>query len=179
MDEPQTIKYVPPKCQKCGREIMDLNSMCIPCANEVVNNKQARPVTWPCKIIESDFEQDTITLKMQNKDYFVSGGTFWLSMSKQNPAPAVAQGVPIGYIDTERLEVSGMTWATKEKTRDVHVPIFLGPAPAVAVNEQMLEALKAAQYRFKQYGYQAMQKTIEKVDDAIAAAEAAKKGGAA
>lgn len=49
-----------------------------------------------------------------------------------NPAPAVAQGVPIGYIDTERLEVSGMTWATREKTRDVHVPIFLGSAPAVA-----------------------------------------------
>lgn len=78
---------------------------------------------------------------------------------------------PAGFIDTERLEVSGMTWAVREKSREIHQPFYLQP-PAAAINAQLLEALKAAQYRLKQYGYQAMQKTIEKVDAAIAAAEA-------
>lgn len=33
------IKYVPPKCEKCGCQIVNLNSMCVPCAV-----KQVQPV---------------------------------------------------------------------------------------------------------------------------------------
>jgi hypothetical protein len=42
-------------------------------------HEQSKPVAWPCEIEMADFEQDTITLKMQCSDYKVSAGQYWLA----------------------------------------------------------------------------------------------------
>jgi hypothetical protein len=50
---------------------------------------------WPCVIAEADFEQDTITLKMQCSDYKVGAGQHWLHTTKpaaQPAQPAVPEG---------------------------------------------------------------------------------------
>jgi len=44
---------------------------------------------WPCVIAEADFEQNTITLKMQCSDYKVGAGKHWLHATKPAAQPAV------------------------------------------------------------------------------------------
>jgi hypothetical protein len=49
------------------------------------------PVAWPCVIDEADFEQDTITLKMQCSDYKVGAGQHWLHTTKPAAQPATEE----------------------------------------------------------------------------------------
>ena len=44
-----------------------------------VSQPEHEPVAWPCVIETVDFEEDTVTLKMQTSDYKVSAGKHWLS----------------------------------------------------------------------------------------------------
>jgi len=44
-----------------------------------VSQPEQEPVEWPCVIETADFEEDTVTLKMQTSDYKVSAGKHWLS----------------------------------------------------------------------------------------------------
>jgi hypothetical protein len=51
-------------------------------------------------IAEADFEQDTITLKMQCSDYEVRAGQHWLHTNQ--PAAQPAQPAPVTLISSER-----------------------------------------------------------------------------
>jgi hypothetical protein len=51
------------------------------------------PVAWPCVIAEADFEQDTITLKMQCSDYEVRAGQHWLHTNQPSAQPAVPDAI--------------------------------------------------------------------------------------
>ena len=46
---------------------------------EALAQPEQEPVEWPCVIETADFEEDTVTLKMQTSDYKVSAGKHWLS----------------------------------------------------------------------------------------------------
>jgi hypothetical protein len=62
-----------------------------PCKADEQNNATQtvqEPVAWPCVIAEADFEQDTITLKMQCSDYEVRAGQHWLHTTKPAAQPA-------------------------------------------------------------------------------------------
>ena len=48
---------------------------------------------WPCVIAEADFEQDTITLKMECSDYKVGAGQHWLHTTKPSAQPAVPDAI--------------------------------------------------------------------------------------
>lgn len=62
----------PERPQNCGTGFCS----CIECVME--------PVAWPCVIETADFEEDTVTLKMQSKDYSVGVGLHWLSTTPPN-----------------------------------------------------------------------------------------------
>jgi hypothetical protein len=57
--------------QNCGTGYCS----CIEC---VMEPAPVQVDAWPCVIAEADFEQDTITLKMQCSDYEVRAGQHWL-----------------------------------------------------------------------------------------------------
>jgi hypothetical protein len=40
------------------------------------------PAAWPCEILQADFENNTITLKVQCPNYHISVGQYWLSTSR-------------------------------------------------------------------------------------------------
>jgi len=48
---------------------------------------EQEPVAWPCVIETADFEEDTVTLKMQSKDYSVGVGLHWLSTTPPQRKP--------------------------------------------------------------------------------------------
>jgi hypothetical protein len=65
-------EYLPPAAQPAHDNNESLESIAAP----------VQPVAWPCVIAEADFEQDTITLKMQCSDYKVGAGKHWLHTTK-------------------------------------------------------------------------------------------------
>jgi hypothetical protein len=74
--------------QNCGTGYCS----CIEC---VMEPAPVQVDAWPCVIAEADFEQDTITLKMQCSDYKVGAGQHWLHTTKpaaQPAQPAVPEG---------------------------------------------------------------------------------------
>ena len=58
--------------------------------------EKQKPVAWVCEIVEADFEQDTVTLKMLTQTYVVRAGKHWLSTE---PPQSEWQGLT----DEERL----------------------------------------------------------------------------
>jgi len=60
-----------------------------PCIN-LPDCKQPETLAWPCVIEVADFEEDTVTLKMQSKDYSVGVGLHWLSTTL--PQRTAAEG---------------------------------------------------------------------------------------
>jgi hypothetical protein len=71
--------------QNCGTGYCS----CIEC---VMEPAPVQVDAWPCVIAEADFEQDTITLKMQCSDYKVGAGQHWLHTTKPAAQPAVPEG---------------------------------------------------------------------------------------
>ncbi len=74
--------------QNCGTGYCS----CIEC---VMEPAPVQVDAWPCVIAEADFEQNTITLKMQCSDYKVGAGKHWLHTTKpaaQPAQPAVPEG---------------------------------------------------------------------------------------
>jgi hypothetical protein len=67
--------------QNCGTGYCS----CIEC---VMEPAPVQVDAWPCVIAEADFEQDTITLKMQCSDYEVRAGQHWLHTTKPTAQPA-------------------------------------------------------------------------------------------
>jgi hypothetical protein len=57
------------------------------------------PVAWPCVIAEADFEQDTITLKMQCSDYKVGAGQHWLHTTTPPAQPEPVQEPTDAWFD--------------------------------------------------------------------------------
>ncbi len=118
---------VPPKqpapvqetCRECAGEgiqgedgdgfVSGVTWRCDSCNGTGKSAPPAAPVqvdAWPCVIAEADFEQDTITLKMQCSDYKVGAGQHWLHTTKPAAQPA-QPAVPdaIHHTDTsESLE---------------------------------------------------------------------------
>lgn len=75
------------KCDNCG----EFGECC-----QRPKEEQDGVVMWPCEIETADFEEGTITLKMQCSDYKVSAGQHWLSTT-----PTVAkqkQGEPVAHV---------------------------------------------------------------------------------
>jgi hypothetical protein len=72
--------------QNCGTGYCS----CIEC---VMEPAPVQVDAWPCVIAEADFEQDTITLKMQCSDYKVGAGQHWLHTTKPAAQPAVPDAI--------------------------------------------------------------------------------------
>jgi hypothetical protein len=67
--------------QNCGTGYCS----CVEC---VMEPAPVQADAWPCLIAEADFEQNTITLKMQCSDYKVGAGQHWLHTTPPaQPAP--------------------------------------------------------------------------------------------
>jgi hypothetical protein len=74
------------------------------------------PVAWPCVIAEADFEQDTITLKMQCSDYKVGAGKHWLHATKPAAQPAPAKIGTIGHIDNGKATLTASILSALQAT---------------------------------------------------------------
>jgi hypothetical protein len=72
--------------QNCGTGYCS----CIEC---VMEPAPVQVDAWPCVIAEADFEQDTITLKMQCSDYKVGAGQHWLHTNQPSAQPAVPDAI--------------------------------------------------------------------------------------
>jgi hypothetical protein len=70
---------------------------------------------WPCVIAEADFEQDTITLKMQCSDYEVRAGQHWLHTTK----PAAQTAVPT--VPMQPIVVAGGVTRFKANAIVIHL----------------------------------------------------------
>ena len=75
--------------QNCGTGYCS----CVEC---VMEPAPVQTNAWPCVIAEADFEQNTITLKMQCSDYKVGAGQHWL-----HTTPPAAQRQWVGLTDDE------------------------------------------------------------------------------
>jgi hypothetical protein len=80
--------------QNCGTSYCS----CIDCVMD--KQEQGEPVGWPCVIETADFEEDTVTLKMQSKDYSVGVGLHWLYTTPQ-------QRTWVGLTDEDVIEIIG------------------------------------------------------------------------
>jgi hypothetical protein len=72
--------------QNCGTGYCS----CIEC---VMEPAPVQVDAWPCVIDEADFEQNTITLKMQCSDYKVGAGKHWLHTNQPSAQPAVPDAI--------------------------------------------------------------------------------------
>ena len=67
------------------------------------------PMAWPCVIESADFEKDIVTLKMQSKEYKVSGGVYWLYFDKPQRMPLT------GYINSAGINANDSPHIVVEK----------------------------------------------------------------
>ena len=81
------------QCANCQVTIETLNDKVM---SLLAKQEQGTPVAWPCVIETADFEEDTVTLKMQSKDYSVGVGLHWLSTTPQ-PKQERPQNCGTGY----------------------------------------------------------------------------------
>lgn len=131
------IKYVPPKCEKCGCEIVNLNSMCAPCAV-----KQAEPV-------QPGGAQPVGEVVDPTYVHFYGDKQYPFGTKIYTEPPAVAQIETDDYkswyieamIASNEAGYVGLSAAQtiRELNKLVHEP------PAAAINEQLLEALNRLQ----------------------------------
>jgi hypothetical protein len=103
--------------QNCGTG----HCSCIEC---VMEPAPVQADAWPCVIAEADFEQATITLKMQCSDYKVGAGQHWLHTT--SPAQRQWVGLTHGeYIEAEKAiwDVVSMDDTEKKANREFYKAI--------------------------------------------------------
>jgi hypothetical protein len=98
--------------QNCGTSYCS----CIECVMD--EQEQDELVGWPCVIETADFEEDTVTLKMQSKDYSVGVGLHWLYTTlQQRTWVGLTDDDFITLCDSD-LGTAGLIKATESKLKE-------------------------------------------------------------
>jgi hypothetical protein len=86
---------------------------------------------WTCKIVEADFEANTLTLEMSCEDYVVSAKTHYLRPADQAPEP-------VGF--TIRDDNSGVMIANiSDLSVPEYAPLYLAPPNAEQIRAKEQE----------------------------------------
>ncbi|WP_310614072.1 hypothetical protein [Limnohabitans sp.] len=96
------------------------------------------PVAWPCEIEAADFESDTITLKMQCRDYKISAGPHWLSTHPQPKREPLTD--EIDRLRKALVYVAHELHATPQYMLAKGITLLDGDAVQVSINGWVVEA---------------------------------------
>lgn len=81
----------------------------------IAEAEAVNPMAWPCSIVTADFEENTVTLEMENTDYKVAAGRHWLTNTHPSPVRKLKP-----YVWEYRVNNAHYNFSTEKPPEDAY-----------------------------------------------------------